>query len=265
MTLPKGPEKTGLAAGYERRDFTKGPMTYSDPRFVDKIASVLGIETLPQEAMVLDLMSGPGKLSGALETKRPDLNFIALDWTHNQLLKAPTPLKVEADAKVLPLKPSSVDAIVARYAIKDLRIQDQVIAIQQAVEILRPGGRFVLVDMIAPNPKVKDWLNRQHALKQELSGRNPLVEGVCNIEDPEGWKKLLRQAGLTITVVRRHTSFVKTTDWKDGKQIGEEQLKILNTNILQAPSEAQKAFYIREKSGLVRINYPLIIMGAVKP
>jgi len=265
MITTNRPEQLGLRGGYEKRDFGKGPKTYSDTSFADKIAFVLGINSLAQKAIALDLMSGPGKLSADLQAKRPDVNFIALDWTHNQLLKASTPLKVQADAKHLPIVPNSVDAIFARYAIKDLTTQDQILAIQQAAEALKPGGVFVLAEMITPNPQTKNWLNMQHAQKQEFSGRNPEKEGICNIETFRGWRKILEQAGLTITLARRYLSIVETTDWLKGNQVTEQQLEELNHIILTAPEAAKRAFNIREENGSVKIDYPVTIIRAVKP
>ena len=204
----------------------------------------------------------------ALSKKHPEHLYCFIDLASGQFNKIAGEnlkgLKIFGDARKLPATDNVFDVAVARYGIKNLQKEEQPTAVHELFRTLKPGGILVVADMIAPNRSVQDWLNAQHAKKQELSGRS-LHEGKCHIPTESEWIRLLEDAGFQTTVEGYHTSYVTTSDWVRGKQINDKQVQELNTMILNAPFEVQKAFNIHEDSQGVHIEYPVVILKAKKP
>ncbi len=251
---------------YSRRSNEFGPKTYSDQAFTEKIASAIKLRSLPSNARVLDAMSGPGKLAEMLKTQVPNApaNFHFIDLSPSQLQKITEGDRVTGDVRHLPYRPESFDIVYARYAIKDLPAEDQLIAMKELVSSIKGGGAFVLIDMYVQNTVVLDWLNRQHSMKQEFSGRDIKRDGHCNIRTMQGWIEMLNSSGLSIEAVYMHLSQVTTTDWLKSNQVSEEQLQMLDEYILSAPPDVIKAFSIRSVDGMVMIDYPTCIIRGEK-
>jgi ubiquinone/menaquinone biosynthesis C-methylase UbiE len=115
---------------------------------------------------VLNVGCGPGRLARQLLDFRPDLHIVGLDFSMGMLRRArrltspPTPLQLErgeenakslhpvefAQAALtrLPISDNSIDAITAHsvYYILD----DPAAFLQEAMRVLRPGGRLILLD-----------------------------------------------------------------------------------------------------------------------
>lgn len=263
--------RPGLQGGYDRRNFDAGPRTYSDSAFTAKIYDATGLANLPPGARVLDIMSGPGKVGLGLEHINPNHHYFFLDLSQQQLKRIPPNEEgfirsIRADARVFPFGQESLDVVVARYAIKDLTKGEQPKVLVGIRDILRPGERLVIADMVAPDTEgAKEWLNKHHALKQELSGRDPEREGVCHIPTIQEWVTLLETIGFQANIADWHVSRVTTSDWVNSKQITEDQLPIMDQNILSAPEEVKMAFNIWKEGTLVKINYPIIILTGIKP
>lgn len=278
-------KQEGLFAAYDRRIFDTGPSVYSDEEFLQKILRATGLENFKGAARVMDLMSGPGKVGLAIKDKLFHHEYLFLDRVANQLRKIPPidTMRIQGDARHIPLANESVDVVVSRYAIKDLTEREQPGVIDAIARILRPGGVLVVADMVAPISEVKDWLNRQHSLKQELGGRDSRLEGSCHIPTEDEWCELLRAANLQPQTFGFHVSRVDTQSWVSGKQVTEGQLICLNHMILTAPCEAISQFRVQSESHpnwvgdrnltleqvrkagnllKVRIEYPTIIIRA---
>jgi SAM-dependent methyltransferase len=280
MTIPES-----LSQAYDQRDFAQAPPVYRDQELIQKILDATGLPNFPGQARVGDFMSGPGKLGLALQQELPDHHYFFLDFAQNQLGRIPPDnLRVAADVRFpLPFASESLDVIVCRYGLKDLPATDQPQAVARIAKVLKPGGIFVIADMYAPAPEVKDWLNQQHRLKQELGGRNPDQEGVCHIPTREEWCCLLTDSGFKAAIFDYHTSHVNTQAWVDSHQVTPEQLAQLKHLILTAPSRVRACFEIESPSHphwlgkkdltleavaapdlQVEITYPTIIIQAIK-
>jgi|Napbiome12C3dose_1001474.scaffolds.fasta_scaffold00012_8 ubiquinone/menaquinone biosynthesis C-methylase UbiE len=274
MIKPDPESKRGYAS---QRDFTAGPSTYSDEVFLKKISETAALRHLADSALVADLASGPGKLGLALQTLHQyQPRFLFVDASPQQIAKAqaanqdPRNQFVVADIRKMPeIASGSVDAAVARYTLKDLTLEEKVSTLEEINRIMKHAALLAVADMVAPNLEVQDWLNRQHSMKQEFEWRNVKTEGRCYIPTTREWLSFLHQAGFQAWVYDTHMSFVKTEDWVKGKQFTEDkkekQLAALNKFILAAPPAAKTAFNIREENGLVKIDYPITIIRAIKP
>lgn len=256
-------ERSGLKVAYDHRLFDKAPPTYTDAEFLNKIIAAVDFNSLPTPARIADVMSGPGKVGLVLQKQFPKHHYYFLDFARGQLMKIPGEGKIAADARALPLAPECLDAVVVRYALKDLTEKEQPEVLKGIFQVLKPGGRLVIADMVAPN-NCQSWLNKQHALKQTFSGRRE-DEGRCHIPTTNQWFKMLRKTGFHVELVDDHKSYVTTNDWLLSSQVNEAQLSDLNKTILAAPQDVREAFNIRQEGGLVKIDYPIIIIKAVKP
>lgn len=280
--------RPGLTGGYDRRDFGEGPSVYSDQSFLEKIISATGLNE-EIRTNIGDFMSGSGSIGLAIRDRFPYNRYFFLDSATLQLHKVAGEnniSRVAADVREMPIGPESMGTVVVRYGIKDIPEGQQLGVLDQIHRVLKPGGVFVLADMFAPNRRVKDWLNRQHSLKQILSGRNPHAEGTCHIHTQDEWVDMIRYVGFEAKIFDYHVSKVDTASWVRGNQVNRDQLARLNHMILVAPEEAIAAFEIKSeshpglvgKNGLTReqvanlgeslrvgIEYPTVIISAIKP
>jgi len=259
-------EEASLQIAYDRRAFDAAPPIYRDTLFVGLIRDAAGLSETSADVRVLDLMSGPGKLAGELKKSAPALYF-CLDFAGSQLQKIPSEtsnLRMLADVQALPIAPETFDVVVVRFGIKDLIASSQPDVIAGIYRILKPGGRLIVADMVAPEG-AGEWLNAQHALKQELGGRNPQIEGKCHIPSETDWIDLLIRAGFQPDIFGKSVSYVNTSDWEKSKQVTAEQLVQLNQMIGDVPETIREAFNIRQEADGLKIDYPLVVLRAIKP
>lgn len=266
-------ELPGMAGGYARRDFDSGPKTYRDPSFNELIFGAMQLANLQPGSRIMDLMSGPGKLGLALEVAVAENHptFLYLDFNQNALDQIPDAahrIKICSDVRDADLKPESVDRIVTRYALKDIPEEQQLDVVKAAARALKPGGIFVLADMVPakldPEDDAAEWLNAQHSMKQIQNGRDVEIEGECYIRTISGWQTLLLSAGLQPEVSGSYTSKVITAEWLKSGQVTPKQLSVLNRFILTAPDPVQATMNIRQETDNVKIDFPVTIISAQK-
>lgn len=277
MKTPDNAPESGR--GYAaQRDFSTGPSTYTDADFLQKIAMAAGLDRLADPALVADLASGPGKLGQGLQRLYPQHRFLFIDVSAEQIEKAkqtnqdPRNQFIVADIRKMPtVTTESIDVAVARYTLKDLTWEEKVSTLQEIRRIIKPNGILAVADMVSPNYEVQAWLNEQHGMKQEFEWRNPATEGYCYIPTTREWLGFLRHAGFDAHVSDTHMSFVATRQWVTGGQIDEAQKDTLDRFILNAPENVKEAFNISQErhaetgEKLVKIDYPITIIRAVKP
>lgn len=275
MRNPNNPESGRAYA--QNRDFDKGPATYSDDVFLQKIAAAAGLNMSAHSLLVADLACGPGKLASGLQRLYPQHSFLLIDTSPEQIEKAQlaNPNKgnqfVVADIRHMPeIASHSVGAAIARYALKDLTLEEKIPTLQEIRRIMQPGSLLAVADMVAPTSEVRDWLNEQHGMKQEFEWRNPKTEGHCYIPTTEEWVSFMETAGFfPVFEYSTHMSYVATKNWLVSHQINETQKGILDQFILQADETVKEAFNIRtEKDAvtgeeLIKIDYPLTIITAI--
>ena len=86
---------------------------------------------------VVELGAGGGKVGGALPR-----DALALDWAPEGLRDASRP-RLVADARTLPFRDASVDALVAIHVLGHLLAADRARAVAEWRRVLRPGGALV--------------------------------------------------------------------------------------------------------------------------
>ena len=255
-----------MKEGYAKRDFDKGPETYRSQPLLDTIYNATGLKDFQGTAVVMDLMSGPGGVAFGLQERAPQHEYAVLDASQGQLDKIDKPIgKILGDVRDLAsvVGKESVDVAAVRYGIKDIPQDQQPQVLLGILQILKPGGVLVITDMVSPEG-TKEWNNKQHSLKQQLSGRSIEKEGECHIPTEAEWVMMLGKAGFDPNVFGYYTSHVTTTDWVKGKQITEDQLPPMHEVILGASDGIKREFNIREENGEVKLDYPVVIIRAVK-
>jgi len=265
--VKRNKKTVSVVSRYEKIDFEKLPKTYTDASFLEKIYKASGLEKL-RMARVADLMSGPGKvglgIQGIIKTSQRH-HWLFIDLVRKQLEKIPRYNdRVEADCLKMPFSDNVFDVVIARYSIKDITAELQPSIVSEVYRCTKKSGIFVIADMVAPNQYIKKWLNKQHGLKQQFGGRNPTVDGECNILTESELVNIVSDAGFNICVYARHISHVRTRDWFLSNQVNQPQLKLLNSFILNASKYVKSVFNIRKEKNGVKIDYPVVITRAVK-
>lgn len=254
-----------MPEAHQRRDDIEGPPTYRDPSFSELIAGAAELNPTGPALRVVDLMSRHGKVVTEMQAIAPQHDYTAVALTEGQLSKTPEGIHtVTADARNLAaanLDP--FDRVIIRYGVKEFRADEQPDVLSGAYKILEDNGILVIADMVAPDG-TKDWLNEHHRQKQRFEGRDIERDGECHIPEAGEWVRMLQDGGFSLADRKMYTSRVTTTDWVKGKQITDEQREQMDKLLLEAPELVQRAFNIRLEDDLVKIDYPVVILKAVK-
>ena len=159
---------------------------------------------------VLDLCAGTGDLGFEALKGAPGVTVVGLDLARNMLIRGETKragaeyLFVQGDAEQIPLPDGSVDCACVGFGIRNVgSLQD---AFTETVRVLRPGGRFVILEFATPsNPLFRGVYHAyfHHVLPRVggwISGRPDayryLPESVSRFPSPEALARLLRSCGF---------------------------------------------------------------------
>jgi SAM-dependent methyltransferase len=144
--------------------------------------------TLPEQAQVLDLGCGTGKLLDRLADRFPDLQGIGVDLSPAMLRQArlanrhhPRLIFVRGNAEDLPCGVSQFDAVFNTISFLHYEHPDRVLG--EVSRVLKPDGKFYLVDYVPRN--------------QEPSRKVSLTPGGARFYSPGERAKLGIAADLT--------------------------------------------------------------------
>ncbi|MDP2638018.1 MAG: class I SAM-dependent methyltransferase [Candidatus Levybacteria bacterium] len=257
---------------YGKRDFDT-VATYTDKGFLDVIHKATGLSERGTTAVVIDLMAGPGKVAFGMQERAPQHSYAVLDYDQAQLDRVTQPVrKILADVRNLSavVEDGSIGVATVRYGLKDIPKDQQPGVLLGINKALEKGGVLVIADMVSPEG-AKDFTNKQHSLKQQFGGRDIEKEGECNIPTEQGWLDMLTNAGFEPEITGHYISRVSTSDWLRGNQLGDPKSPEAGARkakmdevILGTSDEIKKQFNIREENGEVKIEYPVVIIRAVK-
>lgn len=251
---------------YAKRDWDKGPKTYTDQGFLDMIHRATGLGDFQGQAVVLDLMSGPGKVGKGLMDRSPGHRFVAVEASAGSLAKVPDGIeRIQTDVRDLSAVPQA-DIAVVRYGIKDIPQDQQPGVIAGINDVLKPGGVLVVADMVSPDG-MKARTNAQHSAKQVLGGRDLDERGRCNIPTEDQWVSLLNNAGFRVSGIQDYVSQVSTQDWENGGQFKQPGGRnVMDHLLVRQPEYFRQRFNIRgNQDGSVGIDFPVLVIRAEKP
>jgi len=203
------------------------------------------------EWIVLDIATGGGhvarKLSAHVElVVASDLTRPMLEAASraNREAKAERILYVQADAEALPFLDGSFDAVTCRIAAH--HFPDPEAFIHEVSRVLRPGGRFLLIDNVAPDDAdLAEFMNRIEQLRDPSHVR-------C-LSSGE-WRSLFAKHGLIGKMQRHRIKKFDFPGWVKRTAESQEQEELVE-NALLAATEKQKAYLeMNVENGRVRTH-----------
>ncbi|WP_142826967.1 class I SAM-dependent methyltransferase [Planococcus soli] len=149
---------------------------------------------------------------------------------------------VVADAEALPFLKESFEAAVCRIAPHHFPHPERFIA--EMSRVLKPGGRFVLIDNVAPaDPELAQFMNTTEKLRDDSHSR-------CLSK--EDWKTLLEENGM---VERKSADRRKTFDypsWVERTTESDEQIERVSWHLLNSDKKTADYFSIEVQEGKVQ-------------
>ena len=148
-----------------------------------------------------------------------------------------------ADAEALPFADASFDIVTSRIAPHHFPNPRRFV--QEVARVLRPGGRFLLDDNMAPeDPELDAFMNRFE------QWRDPSHVRACTISEWSGW---MAEAGLQVQhvdpLVSKRYDFA---DWSARLSMPEAERAALEAWLHQAPPRCVECFEIVAENGRVR-------------
>jgi ubiquinone/menaquinone biosynthesis C-methylase UbiE len=212
----------------------------------DSLARLIDLLELGPDARLLDIATGGGHT--ALAASRHGAMVIAGDITHPMLTAARQHIEsqgvgaldfVQHDAENLPFRDASLDAITCRIA--PHHFPDVHRFVREAARALKPGGKFGVVDIIAPETKkAANYTNNFEKL------RDPSHGVAYSIPD---WQYFMFSAGFDVLTTERTVSRQQVGIW--AKRIGCDDATIerLRVMLLQAPEEIRAWYEVTAQPG----------------
>lgn len=154
----------------DHRDLIRGEFARQADRFAAASATTRSdlseriADAIPDQGLVLDLACGPGIVTAALAEKAR--RVVALDLTPQMLANARRRCAaagrknvgfVEASAGDLPFPSGAFDAVVTRLSIH--HFPEPAPILEETRRVLRPGGSFVLADIVSSDDPEKSALH----------------------------------------------------------------------------------------------------------
>jgi ubiquinone/menaquinone biosynthesis C-methylase UbiE len=163
---------------------------------------------------------------------------------------------VVADAERLPFLDASFDLVTVRIAphhFADIRA-----ACGELARVLRPDGRLVMIDNVAPEDSALD------AFVNEIEMRRDPSHVRCYT--PSEWEGFLDAAGLTVTHAEVKRKTHDFADWTARARMLDVECDALTRDMLAAPAAAREHFAIKGEGGYVLSwSSEFIILRATKP
>jgi ubiquinone/menaquinone biosynthesis C-methylase UbiE len=139
--------------------------------------------------------------------------------------------RLVADAQDLPLDDASVDIVTCRIA--PHHFPDPAGFVAEVARVLRPGGRFLLVDSTVPEGPAGDFFNAYETVRDPSHVRS-LIEAE--------WRGLLAGAGLRIVAVEVFRKRHEFDDWTGRMQVPEADRERLQAMMRDADAAIRQAF-----------------------
>jgi len=153
-----------------------------------------------------------------------------------------------ADAEALPFADRAFDVVTCRIAAHHFPAVDRFC--REAARVLRPGGRLVVVDNVAPEePELDRFINEVEKL------RDPSHHRAYRLSE---WQAFVEGAGLGFAVIYRFVSRVDREDWLRRANTPPAVADEVRSRLATAPPAAKERFGITEDGFLL---YKAIVVG----
>lgn len=151
------------------------------------------------------------------------------------VVTAPNAAFAQSDATALPFADATFDLATCRLAAH--HFSDVAAAFRDVRRVLRPRGRFVLVDNYAPDdPALDTFINELETLRDASHVRNHTITD---------WRALLEDAGLRASVESElMTTKITTEGWLERSQTPADRAAEVRRRLRDASSTARDTFHI---------------------
>lgn len=125
--------------------------------------TVIKLARLKPSASLLDLGAGTGDLAREALKRNPQAQVTAADFTLEMMRvgrKPGDPPFSAADALKLPFKDSTFDAVISGFLMRN--VIDVNLALKEQYRVLKPDGRFVILDTTRPKKNILSPFIRIH-------------------------------------------------------------------------------------------------------
>ncbi len=198
-----------------------------------------------QDWTVLDVATGGGHVT---KTLSPHVGHIfSTDLTPQMLATAKEHLSascsnvwyIVADAESLPFLNETFDAVVCRIAAH--HFSNPKLFVSEVFRALKPGGKFILIDNVAPaDPELDHFMNTTEKLRDESHGR------CFSITE---WSQWFNEQGFVITKSEMRRKTFDFPEWVRRTTKSEEQVQTVIDHLLNANRTTLEYFSVVVNDG----------------
>lgn len=200
-----------------------------------EVAGLTGVER------VLDLGCGAGHTAMALAPGAAEV--VAVDVTPEMLAVAAALARERrlanvvfqrADVLELPFEDGTFDLVTSRYSAH--HYVDPARALSEAARVLRPGGRVLLVDSVAPEDRALDTFCNAFELLRDASHVRD-----CRLSE---WLRLFEAAGFDAAARFRMEIEIDAEEWVRRSQTPAHRVEALRALFREASAPARRLFQV---------------------
>lgn len=205
----------------------------------DDLDAMLASVDLTGSERVLDLGTGAGHTAFAFARRAAEV--VGLDVTPEMVavardqavkLGAANVRFEEGDAEALPFEDASFDIVASRHSAH--HFADPIVALREARRVLRPGGHFLLVDVVAPeDPALDTFLQTVEFLRDHSHVRDWRASE---------WMRMFQANGFEPEMVARTAIVLDGDDWTRRMKTPASKVAMLKELLAEA-NPAQRAMF----------------------
>jgi SAM-dependent methyltransferase len=160
-----------------------------------------------------------------------------------------------AFAGALPFPAATFDIAISRFSIHHW--PDPGSALRDVARVLRPGGRVVLVDLVAPEDAGLDtFLNAVELLRDPTHGRTPRASA---------WRAMIAGAGFSGDIIREWRFRHDTEDWLSRTAPAAWRADAVRRLLREAPAAARDAFEIAPDGSALTVGAVVVAASLRRP
>lgn len=223
------------------------------------LAAMVAAAGLTGVERVLDMGCGAGH--SAIAAAARAAHVTALDVTP-EMLEVAARLATErgltnmtfqqGDVSALPFADASFDVVTSRVSAH--HYADPASALAEAFRVLRPGGRFLLVDTIVPEDATLDTFSNCFELLRDSSH-------VRNWRATE-WLRMLKSSGFEPTLLDRYVIRLEGANWVERMRTPANKVAMLRALFREANPAIRAAFEVQDDPWMFSI--PSALFSATK-